>query len=131
MKYFQDHHIIGKIDPALIKDVGDSIQNKEVWQVFSMGKAAKLNTFIFKRIVNPNSRYTDFGCLIKNLSTNKRKFLLFSFSDAGEPSLTGEQDAKDSGYIQSVERTIDENGSTFYNESVSSYGRSFSPPIAV
>ena len=44
--------------------------------------------------------------IIKNVSTNKRKLLLFSFSEEGVPSLAYELDAPDEGYILSIIRPV-------------------------
>jgi hypothetical protein len=105
--YFQDtitKSIMGKIDPQVQQEIYGSQKSREVWQVFSKGKDIKPNTVAFPRFTDPNSKFTDFACIIKNIATNKRKLLLFSFSETGIPSLIYEADAPDEGYILSIKR---------------------------
>ena len=105
--YFQDtitHNIMGKIDPQIQQEIYGTQKNKDIWQVFSKGKDIKPNTVAFPRFINPNSKFTDFACIIKNIITNKRKFLLFTFSETGIPSLVYETDAPDEGYIKNIRR---------------------------
>jgi len=106
--YFQDtltRNIMGKIDPIIQQEIYGSQKNKEIWQVFSKGKDIKPNTVAFPRFTDPNSKFTDFACIIKNIVTNKRKLLLFSFSETGISSLFYEADAPDEGYIMSIKKS--------------------------
>ncbi|GEM_PF-4511734 len=116
LKYFKDNNYLGKMDGSLQKEVFGSVQRgKEIWQVFSKGKDVKPNTVSFPdKIVNPNSKFSDFAVIIKNMSTNKRKFLLFTFSDAESPNLVSQQDAPDYGYIWDVKRVF-RSGASFYD----------------
>ena len=107
LTYFQDttsRNIIGKIDPQVQQEIYGSSKNREIWQVFSKGKDVKPNTVAYPKFTNMNSKFTDFACIIKNITTNKRKILLFSFSETGIPSLVFEADAPDEGYIKSIKR---------------------------
>lgn len=107
--YFQDSinkNIIGKIDPQIQQEIYGRQKNNEIWQVFSKGKDINPNTVAFPRFTDPNSKFTDFACIIKNIVTNKRKLLLFSFSETGNPSLAFETDAPDDGYIISIKRSL-------------------------
>lgn len=106
--YFQDsvsRNIIGKIDPQIQQEIYGRQKNNEIWQVFSKGKDLNPNTIAFPRFTDPNSKFTDFACLVKNIQTNKRKLLLFSFTETGNPSLVYETDAPDQGYIISIKRS--------------------------
>lgn len=115
LNYFKQNNLIGKIDEDTQKDVfGVPQTSKDCWQVFAKGKDVKPNTVVFPHIVNPSSKFSDFGVIIKNTSTNKRKFLLFSFSDTEESTLVNEQDAPDSGYIKEV-RKFFRNGNFVYD----------------
>ena len=108
LKYFQDtisRNIMGRIDPAIQQEIYGKQKNKEIWQIFTRPKDIKPNAVAFARITDPNSKFTDFGCLIKNIATGKRKFLLFAFSETGEPRLVYETDAPDAGYIKSMSRS--------------------------
>jgi uncharacterized protein YgiM (DUF1202 family) len=108
LKYFQDtisRNIMGKIDPQIQQEIYGGQKNKEVWQVFSKGKDIKPNTVAFPRFTDPNSKFTDFACIIKNIATNQRKLLIFTFSEIGIPSLVYEADAPEVGYIVSIKRS--------------------------
>jgi DNA-directed RNA polymerase subunit RPC12/RpoP len=105
--YFQDtinRNITGKIDPQIQREIYGSIKNREIWQVFSRGKDINPNTVAFPRITDPNSKFTDFACIIKNIVTSKRKLLLFTFSETGVPRLYYEGEAPDEGYIESIKK---------------------------
>lgn len=104
MNYFTTKGIMGKIDESIQKEIYGSVQQKEVWQVFTKPKDSKPNNVIYPKVVNPLSKFTDFGCIIKNIITGQRKFLLFSFADDEKETLQSEQEAPASGYIQSVSR---------------------------
>ena len=107
--YYQDtinRNMMGKIDPEIQKEIYGSPKSREIWQVFSKGKDIKPNTVAFPRFTNPNSKFSDFACIIKNIGTNKRKILLFSFSETGDPNLVFESDAPDEGYIKSIKRAF-------------------------
>jgi len=105
LKYFKEKNFIGKIDETVQKEVFGLVQNiTEVWQVFTKGKDAKPNTFLFPKIINPNSKFTDFAVIIKNINTGKRHLLFFAFTDTEEPILTYEEDAPDIGDILSIRR---------------------------
>lgn len=102
LTYFNDKGIMGKINPEIQKELYKTVQQKEVWQVFTKAKNSSLNNVAYPRVVNPNSKYTDFACIIKNTATYQRKFLLFSFSDDEKAILQSEQDAPLEGYIKSI-----------------------------
>lgn len=107
--YFQDsisRNIIGKIDPQIQQEIYGRQKNNEIWQVFSKGKDLNPNTIAFPRFTDPNSKFTDFACLVKNIQTDKRKLLLFSFTETGIPNLVYETDAPDQGYIISIKKSI-------------------------
>lgn len=104
LNYFNTKGIMGKIDEKIQKEIYDTIPQKEIWQVFTKPKNSNPNNVAYPKIVNPNSKFTDFACIIKNLATGKRKFLLFSFSDDEKETLQYEEDAPVEGYIQSVSK---------------------------
>jgi hypothetical protein len=104
LNYFNTHNIMGKIDETIQKEIYGSVQQKEIWQVFAKPKDSKPNNVIYPKVVNPLSKFTDFGCIIKNIVTGQRKFLLFSFADDEKEILQSEQEAPVSGYIQSISR---------------------------
>lgn len=110
LRYFQDstkRQIMGKIDPEIQKQIYGKVKNNQVWQVFSKGKDKYPDAVFFPRFSNSTSKYSDFACLIKNISTGERKFLLFAFSDSGEPQLINEQTAPITGDISKISETYE------------------------
>lgn len=104
LNYFNTKGIMGKIDEKIQREIYDTIPQKEIWQVFTKPKNSNPNNVAYPKIVNPNSKFTDFACIIKNLTTGKRRFLLFSFSDDEKETLQYEEDAPTDGYIKSVSK---------------------------
>jgi hypothetical protein len=102
LDYFNSRSYMGKIDELLQIEIFDSVLHRDVWQLFAKNKDIKPNTIAFPRVVSPNSKFTDFACIITNAQSNKRKFLLFSFDDLEVPKLESEQDAPDTGDIEKV-----------------------------
>ena len=78
--------------------------NLTEWQVFSKSKDSKINSSYYKRVSNPNSKFTNFAVIIKNIATNQRKCLLFSFDDDETPHLIYEEDAPSTGDIFYISR---------------------------
>ena len=110
LTYFTTKGIMGKMDEQIQKEIYDSIQHKEVWQVFTKSKNSNPNNVFYQKLISPNSKNPDFACLIKNIATGKRRFLLFSFNDMEEPKVEAEQDAPDNGYIKAITKSYN-NGS--------------------
>lgn len=116
LDYYQKKGISGKIDERIQQKIYDSIVHKEVWQLFAGPVKNVPNTIAFPKITSRNPKLTDFACLIKNLVTGKRRFLLFSFDDQEMATLETEQDAPDNGYIKNVVRKYS-NGNPYYSVS--------------
>lgn len=104
MNYFNAKGIMGKIDEQIQKEVYDSVLHKEVWQVFTKPKNSNPNTVAYPKLSSPNAKFTDFACLIKNLSTGLRKFLYFTFNDNEDATLLEELDAPAEGYIKNINK---------------------------
>ena len=102
MEYYKKNNLIGIVDDRIQIEVYGEVQNMEKWVIYSKPKNIKPNTVIYPRAINKSSKYTDFGCIITNTNTGKRKFLFFTFNEFEEPTLVAEQDAPDAGGIISV-----------------------------
>ena len=72
------------------------------------------NTVIYPNITSPNLKSKDFGCLIKNIETNHRKLLFFTFADAGDLLFAYEEEAPATGDIKSIKKVF-RNGSSTYS----------------
>jgi hypothetical protein len=113
LSYFSQKGIMGKMDIELQRELYGAEQNKEVWQLIAKPQNTNLKTIAYPKAMNPNLASTDFACLIKNVNTGKRRFLLFSFNENEEPVLMIEQDAPDSGYIGKISRANNNLGIPF------------------
>jgi hypothetical protein len=102
LDYYKTNNIFGILDEQIQTEVYGAVQNKENWVINAKPKNVKPNTVIYPRVVNKYSKYTDFGCVIRNVTTGKRKFLFFTFNDYEEATLVAEQEAPDSGDVVSV-----------------------------
>ena len=103
LNYFKDKGYIGKISDAERQDAGIYTMPNATnqWQVFSKAKTAKSNSVYYKRIVNPDSKFTDFAVIILNVSSPsviEKKLLLFTFDDDETPHLYYEERVPTSGY---------------------------------
>jgi len=83
------------------------------WKVYSKLKSSKTNTSYFPKIINPNSKFSDFAVIIKNDSTNERKCLLFNFDDDETPHLAYEEQAPLTGDIVSITRNYNPISNTY------------------
>jgi len=103
LNYFKEKGYVGKISEQERLDAGIIEPNSNnQWQVFSKSKNAKNNTTYYKRIVNPDSKFTDFAVIIKNINTGDRKLLYFTFDDDEKPSLYEERSAPREGDIKKI-----------------------------
>jgi hypothetical protein len=87
--------------------------NLSGWKVYSKLKNSKTNSTYFPKIVNPNSKFSDFAVIIKNDSTNERRCLLFNFDDDETPHLAYVEQAPPTGDIVSITRD--------YNPTINTY----------
>lgn len=76
------------------------------WKVYSKNKDSKYNTTYYKRVVNPNSKFTDFAVILKNDYSDERRCLLFSFDDNETPRLVYEEQAPSTGDIISISYNV-------------------------
>lgn len=103
LNYFKEHNFIGNSSQCEL----DSIKPKVVpnsdnqWQVFTRAKGVKPNSVWFGRATDSNSKYTDFAVIITNVKTDDRRFLLFSFDEAENPTLVYEEKTT-AKYIEDV-----------------------------
>lgn len=110
LDYFKNKSYIGNLPDILLTETLPNFEktNENQWQVF--GRNAKPNSVFYPRISNKYSKFTDFAVLIKNISTGKRKLLLFSFDEDETPHLYYESDAPNEGYIQDIYFSINNVG---------------------
>lgn len=69
--------------------------------MFTRAKGVKPNSVWFGRATDSNSKYTDFAVIITNVKTDDRRFLLFSFDEAENPTLVYEEKTT-AKYIEDV-----------------------------
>jgi hypothetical protein len=125
LDYFKLRNYIGAMDSEVQSEMFGTTTDREKWQLKAEKSNAVVqrpNTVYFARVVQPRSKNSDLGCIIKNLSSGKRSFLLFTFSDDENPQLVNEQVAPDEGYILGVSK---------YNLSgTDNYSVSYTPPVS-
>lgn len=115
LNYFKEKQYIGSLTAEMLSEAGISIipNTTNQWQVFSRSARLKPNTVLYKRLINKDSKYTDFAMLIKNISTNERKLLYFYFDDDETPHLASEQDAPQNGFIRDASIYTDYQGNSY------------------
>lgn len=69
--------------------------------MFTRAKGVKPNSVWFGRATDSNSKYTDFAVIITNVKTDDRRFLLFCFDEAENPTLVYEEKTT-AKYIEDV-----------------------------
>lgn len=102
LDYYKENGYVGKISPELMNEVGLTANNDNQWQVFFPHGEKKPNEVVFKRLINPNSKFTDMALIIKNINTGNRKLLYFYFDDDETPHFLGEMDAPREGTLKDV-----------------------------
>ena len=115
LNYFKDKQYIGNLTDKTLLEAGISITPNDAnqWQVFSRSAGLKPNTVLFKRLINKDSKYTDFAVLIKNIKTEERKLLYFFFDDDETPHLACEQKAPQNGFIKDIYIYSDYQGNNY------------------
>jgi hypothetical protein len=116
LAYFKSKGFYGMIDPQICQEVFgvQYFPSENVWQVFSKIKSSKYNTTYYKRIIDKNSKFTDFAVIIKNPNTGERRCLFFGFSDDEIPYLIHEETAPSTGDIASIRRVNYSDSSSGY-----------------
>ncbi len=104
LEYFQNRNYLGKMEPSVQLEIFGAKQSKEIWQLKAKEKSSKTNTVFSKKLNNKDAKYPEFACIISNLSSYQRKFLLFTFDDSGNSTLIYEIVAPAEGYIKDVKR---------------------------
>jgi hypothetical protein len=100
--YFREHNYIGKMDEIIQEELYGTVSSKEVWQLIAKPETNVPNTVYFSKQSKQYSKFNDFACIIQNLSTGKRKLLIFSFDDQENPQFEGESDAPSEGNISKI-----------------------------
>lgn len=102
LDYFKSRNIIGNLNQEIQKEIWGTPKNYDQWVIYSKPKNVKPNTVVYPRVISKTSKFTDFGFIITNLATGKRKFILYTFSENEEPVFVMEQDAPDNGDVSKV-----------------------------
>jgi hypothetical protein len=100
--YFKANNIIGNLNPEIQKEIWGAPKNSDQWVISAKSKNVKPNTVIYPRVMSKTSKFTDFGFIITNLNSGKRKFILYTFSENEEPIFVTEQEAPENGDINKV-----------------------------
>lgn len=104
LNYYKKNQYIGRIDEQTRKEAGITIcpNYSNQWQIFCKPQNVKPNNVFFKRLHDPNSRFTDFAVIITNINQNRRKLLYFYFGEDETPHFWFEMAAPMSGNIKDI-----------------------------
>lgn len=100
LNYFKDNGLIGKAVDGDIINPRPTDENQ--WQIFLSSATEKPNEVFFKRVINPNSKFTDFAVVLKNVANNKGRILYFTFDDDETPHLIAEYELPTVGKITDI-----------------------------
>lgn len=107
LSYFRDHNLIGKMDDLIQTELYGAVSTKQVWQLFAKAETNVSNTVYFSKQSNQNSKFNDFACIIKNISSGQRKIIMFSFDANETPKFEGESEAPSEGNISNINYSYD------------------------
>jgi len=104
LNYYKANGLIGKLSSENLKIVDPNFvpSSDNQWQVFCRAKGVKPNNVFFPRLINPNSKFTDFAVTIKNIENGQRRTLLFTFDDDETPHYVTYINAPEEGYIEDM-----------------------------
>ena len=90
LNYFKEHKFAGPMSHDLEANLDFS--PVEHWQARFHHGQTKPNEVLFKRVYNPNSKFTDMALIIENIESGAREFLYFTYDDDETPHLRGSFD---------------------------------------
>ena len=103
LNYFKGQDLIGRLSYEETIEYGlPSPTDENQWQVFCLSKDMPTNNTYFKRVLQKDSKFTDFSVIIKNINSGARKLLFFTFDEDETPHLVAEQDAPEYGTIKKI-----------------------------
>lgn len=103
LNYYKENGYVGNISPEMAMELGIPTPSPEnQWLIFCYPKDMKTNNVYYKRILNKDSKFTDFAVIIKNVSSGERRLLLFYFDEDETPHLAAEQEAPADGTIKKI-----------------------------
>lgn len=76
------------------------------WKVFTRDKKLKPNNVYYERIMDKNSKFTDFAVILKNIENNERKIVVFGFNEDESVAWVYEGIAPSKGYIKYIYRNF-------------------------
>ena len=117
--YYNRKGITGKISQENAQEVGLPYSPSDQWQVMFHRGQTKPNEVYFKRVYNPDSKFTDMAVIIENVSSGAKKLLYFTYDDDETPHLRAEGDyhngvIKDMKLDSGVLQIIDKDGQISY-----------------
>lgn len=108
LNYFKEKDYIGKISNQERLEAGIDVEPNasNQWQVYSKAKTATFNSVYYKRLVNQDSKFSDFAVIIRNVADpSNKKLLYFTFDDDETPHLFYEERVPASyNYIKQIKR---------------------------
>lgn len=112
LNYFKEKGYIGKISSDVLAEILPDFKptGENQWQIFCRDFKMKPNNVIYPEIHDfRDSKFTDFGVIIKNINSTERRLLLFSFDDDETSHLSYEEPVNGNGYIVDIYSKYDPN----------------------
>lgn len=98
--YYKDNGLIGK---AVVGDtINPQLTGENQWQIFLSSATEKPNEVFFKRVVNLDSKFTDFAVMMKNIVNDKCRLVYFAFDEDETPRLIAEYELPSIGKITNI-----------------------------
>ena len=103
LDYFKENGYIGNISVEEASALGlPNPATDNQWQLFCKLESSKKNNVYYARILDKNSKFTDFAAIIKNIHTGERKLLFFAFNDDETVRYKTEAPAPEYGCIDRI-----------------------------
>ncbi len=86
------------------------------WKVFTRNKKLKPNNVYYERILDKNSKFTDFAVILKNTDNYERKIVVFGFNEDESVAWVNDGVAPPTGYIKYIRRNYSGNFDISYSD---------------
>ena len=127
INYFSSNRLVGNLSTNQQAEFYGKDNNREMWQLEVVNFTKNNpNTVYFSSKSIQNSKFNDFACIIKNISTQEQKALVFSFDENENAKLELEEKVSAYKYIDLISYSYNNYGTLYLqvyytNRSVSAF----------
>ena len=100
LNYFKDRGLVGRVMECDTLGIIPTDENQ--WQAVVSSVYDKPNEVFFKRVLNRESKFTDFAVVLTNIVTGKGRLVYFTFNDDETPHFIAEYDMPYPGKIVDI-----------------------------